>query len=179
MSTCTDFSDMEQLLQAIESLEINSKYDTTKLDSEANEGYLKTFRRRVGALFKCAMRVKFGAKPSSFLDKALEKTSVKALYIDGRVGNDFVVVKNRGVWRVGKIYLPDNKIASEASFSPKHIDEFEYDEIKGHSVPNWIESLDITKDELESIRNAVLEMIYLEQHPEGANAEEYVYSLEE
>jgi len=175
MSTCTEITSLAELLQAIESLEINEKYNTKLLDSEKNESYLKTFRRRVGALYKCAMKIKFTGKAAQVLDKHREKMPTKMIYINGTVGNDFVVVKTRGAWRVGKMYLEEWNV-SDSSFFPSKIDEFEYDDIKGHQVPNWEESLEITKKELDLIKQTVEEMIHLQDNPEEVNVDEYIYS---
>ena len=177
--SCTELTDIEKLLEAIESMEINPKYDTKKLDSDANDGYLKTFRRRVGVLHNCALKVRFGERASKVLDQKLASIGTRTIFIDGRVGNDIVVVKSRGGWRPFKIYLPDPERAfgdaQTASFSSTYITELDYDDIKGHQVPNWERSLEQTKEELRWIGLAVREMIYFDKNPEGANLEESMY----
>lgn len=172
MSTCADFSDKEQLLEAIKGLEINSKYDTQKLDSDTNEGYLKTFRRRIGILYRCALKLKFGERASKVLDQKLSDIGYRYIFIDGRRGNDIYVVKSRGAWRLHKIILPDlTTDPSNATFAPDHLGDLDYDEIKGHQVPNWEGALAESKEELRWIGLAVEEMIYFDKYPYDANME--------
>jgi len=173
MPECTSqLGTPDDLLARIDALKINEKYDTRKLDSEDNESYLKTFRRGVGALYKCAMKIRFTGKAADVLTRTAAEEGADFLYIDGRVGNDFVVERSRGGWKVGKVYLPDEEV-EEPSFLPGNVGDLEYDDIKGHSVPNWTLSLEKTSQELCWIRGAVKEMKHFNEDPDGANVEDW------